>query len=76
MNYKVGKEMQWDVIGGSYTGELAAWFKNIHPDLAVAVWASSAVINAIGDFKSLDHDIMNKTCMSQDSCTAIINAIT
>jgi pimeloyl-ACP methyl ester carboxylesterase len=68
--------MQWVVIGGSYPGALAAWFKNLYPDLAVAAWASSAVINAIEDFKSFDHDIMIKTSASQDGCTATINAIT
>ena len=32
------------VIGGSYPGALSAWFRYSYPDLAVASWASSAVV--------------------------------
>ena len=32
------------VVGGSYPGALAAWFKTKYPHLAVAAWASSAVV--------------------------------
>jgi len=67
--------MQWVVIGGSYPGALAAWFKNLYPDLAVAAWASSAVVNAIENFTAFDQDIMVKTNSSQDGCTEAIRKI-
>lgn len=37
---------QWVVVGGGYAGTLAAWFKAKYPDMAVAAWASSAILKA------------------------------
>jgi hypothetical protein len=52
------------VIGGSYPGALSAWFKSQYPDLAVASWSSSGVINAIQDFTIFDFDIYNSSIQS------------
>ena len=41
------RQRKWVVIGGSYPGALSAWFKSQYPDLTVASWSSSGVINAI-----------------------------
>ena len=38
------------VVGGSYPGAMSAWFRSRYPHLAVASWASSAVVQPIVDF--------------------------
>ena len=68
--------MQWVVIGGSYPGALAAWFKSLYSDLAVAAWASSAVINSFEDYRKFDEVILNRTLASKDGCAEVINNIT
>ncbi|MFH4975677.1 hypothetical protein AB6A40_002386 [Gnathostoma spinigerum] len=40
--HKLGEETKWIVIGGSYAGNLAAWVRQIHPELVVGAVASSA----------------------------------
>lgn len=50
MNKDFHKKPQWVVIGGSYSGTLAAFFKSKYPQHATAAWASSAVVKAIEDF--------------------------
>lgn len=39
------------VVGGSYPGAMSAWFRSRYPHLAVASWASSAVVQPIVDFQ-------------------------
>ena len=46
----IGRKPDWIVIGGSYPGALAAWFKSHYPNHALGAWSSSGVINAIKDF--------------------------
>ena len=41
---------EWVVIGGSYPGALSAWFHARYPELTVAAWSSSAVIQPIVNF--------------------------
>ena len=38
------------VVGGSYPGALSAWFRSRYPHIAIASWASSAVVQPIVDF--------------------------
>lgn len=60
-NLALGYKADWIVVGGSYPGALAAWFKSQYPDHAVGAWSSSGVIHAIEDFRNFDLDIYTKT---------------
>ena len=67
-NDSFNRKADWIVIGGSYPGALAAWFKSQYPDHAVGAWSSSGVIHAIKDFKTFDKDLYDRATMSNDSC--------
>ena len=68
LNDSPNRKADWIVIGGSYPGALAAWFKSQYPDHAVGAWSSSGVIHAIKDFKTFDKDLYDRATMSNDSC--------
>ncbi|MFH4978675.1 hypothetical protein AB6A40_005384 [Gnathostoma spinigerum] len=42
--HKLGEKTKWVVIGGSYAGNLAAWVRQMHPELIAGAVASSAPI--------------------------------
>ena len=44
-------------IGGSYPGALSAWFKVLYPELVVAAYSSSGVIEPIKYFNDFDSNI-------------------
>eukprot|EP00767_Chilomastix_cuspidata_P001489 gnl/Chilomastix_cuspidata/160.p2 GENE.gnl/Chilomastix_cuspidata/160~~gnl/Chilomastix_cuspidata/160.p2 ORF type:complete len:464 (+),score=212.23 gnl/Chilomastix_cuspidata/160:38-1429(+) len=48
---------QWIVVGGSYSGALASWFRLDFPHMSAATIASSGVVNAIKDFTEFDHQV-------------------
>ncbi|CAJ0953178.1 unnamed protein product, partial [Mesorhabditis belari] len=41
---------KWVVFGGSYSGALAAWFRQLHPELAAGAVGSSGPVQATVDF--------------------------
>ncbi|MFH4977503.1 hypothetical protein AB6A40_004212 [Gnathostoma spinigerum] len=44
------KNARWIIFGGSYAGALSAWFRQLHPELAIGAIASSAPLQAKVDF--------------------------
>ena len=56
------------VVGGSYPGALAAWFKTKYPHLAVAAWAASAVVQPITDYWEDDEQVYLSTLESGEWC--------
>lgn len=74
--YGVNRTNPWLNIGGSYPGAMSAWFRLKYPHLTVGALASSAVVNAIIDFKAFDYQIYNSTLKSGDWCPAAIQELT
>lgn len=56
------------VVGGSYAGALSAWFRFTYPDLAIASWASSAVVQPWDDMWSYDEQIYDDTNKVSHTC--------
>lgn len=52
------KEPKWVVIGGSYAGAMAAWFRYKYPHLAAGAISSSGVVNAIDDFYQYEMQVV------------------
>ena len=63
------------VIGGSYSGGLASWFRGKYPDLAVAAWSSSGVVYPKADLWEYDQHIYASTLKSGKHCPDTINSI-
>src|SRR5581483_1960613 len=45
---------RWIVVGASYAGSLAAFYREVHPELVAGSWAESAAVNLI--FSSTCYD--------------------
>lgn len=63
----------WISIGGSYPGALSAWYRYKYPHLTIGAIASSAVINALADFKEFDEQMFLSANKSGDFCYKAIN---
>jgi pimeloyl-ACP methyl ester carboxylesterase len=64
----LGLRGKWIVIGGSYPGMLAAFYREKHPELAVGAWASSAPIDVSLSFWGYDAivaDALGEECAGQ-----------
>jgi hypothetical protein len=70
--HKVDKN-PWISIGGSYPGAVSAWYRYKYPHLTIGAIASSAVINAIVDFKEFDEQMFLSANKSGDYCYKAIN---
>ena len=60
------------IVGGSYPGALSAWFRAKYPHMAIASWASSAVVQPIVDFWQFDEQVFTSTLKSCSYCPEII----
>ncbi len=67
------KNNPWISIGGSYPGALSAWYRYKYPHLTIGAIASSAVINAIIDFKDFDEQMFLSANKSGDFCPKALN---
>lgn len=56
------------VIGGSYPGALSAWFRVHYPQIALASWASSGVVQPIVDFWQFDEQVYTSAAKSGEDC--------
>lgn len=52
------------IIGGSYSGGLASWFRGMYPKLATAAWSSSGVVYPKADLWEIDEHIFASTSKS------------
>lgn len=48
------RQMRWFIVGGSYSGALSAWMKEVYPTSYEAAWSSSGVVNARFDYFAFD----------------------
>jgi pimeloyl-ACP methyl ester carboxylesterase len=71
--YGVNKN-PWITVGGSYPGAMSAWFRYKYPHLTVGAIASSAVVQAIEDFKDFDEQMYLSANKSGDYCWQAINS--
>lgn len=62
----------WISVGGSYPGALSAWFRYKYPHLTAGAIASSAVVNAIEDYKDFDEQIYLSAERGGSSCIVSI----
>lgn len=67
-----GEQRKTMVIGGSYPGALSAWFKVRYPQIALASWASSGVVQPIINFWEFDNQVYESSVKSGEWCPLLI----
>lgn len=60
-------------FGGSYSGALSAWFREVYPNATVGSLSSSGVVNAIFEFTEFDEQVAES---AGASCSESLRAIT
>ncbi len=65
-SYHLSSTNKWVVFGGSYSGALAAWFRQLYPDIAIGAVATSAPVLAKVDF--LEYVEVTAASMGKSSC--------
>jgi pimeloyl-ACP methyl ester carboxylesterase len=70
-----GTQRKVFVMGGSYPGALAAWFRYKYPHIATGALASSAVVDAIEDMWKYDEQAYLSMMKSGAFCPQAIEAI-
>ncbi len=67
----LGLKGKWISIGGSYAGELSAFYRMKHPELVVGALASSAPVLSKANFEEYDHYVAK---VAGTACLADIKA--
>ena len=74
-NEEFGEVKKWVVVGGSYPGALAAWFRYKYPHLTVGGWSSSGVVESITDFTRFDGQVRDSVFKSGEPCYETIKSL-
>ena len=76
MQAKIKREFNistsWIMVGGSYAGGLAAWFRFKYPHLVVGALASSGVLTPVADFWQFEKQIIDDLLQSGEYCLNIV----
>lgn len=56
------------IVGGSYAGAFAAWFKHLYPQHVKAAWSSSGVIEAVEMYDQYDVDLYMSAQYTTNDC--------
>jgi pimeloyl-ACP methyl ester carboxylesterase len=71
-SFGAGPKKQTVVVGGSYPGALSAWFRVRYPQIAIASWSSSGVVEPIVDFWPFDNQVYLSSVKSGSACPTAI----
>ncbi len=67
---KIGTK--WIVVGGSYAGGLAAWFRYKYPHLVIGALASSGVVTPLNDYWMFEKQVVDALQISGEACLNVL----